>query len=161
MKMDALWIVTANAGRARIFAQGDGSAALEEINDMTNTKARLRTVDTESDQIGQHAASKSRHGVGAPTQPSGYEPDQTPADHTAEVFARDVASFLLQAHNAGRFRALTLSASPEFLGILRKQLDAQVAAAVTTQIDKDFTQFGPAHLPGQIALHVAKERSGP
>src|SRR4051794_38841371 len=119
--MDATWIVSANAGRARFFAQED-ARRLTEVNDMVNTAARLRAADTETDDLGQRAASKSRHSVGAPTQPSGYEPNQTPVEHQTENFARNVNNFLLQAYQDGRFRQLILTASPEFLGVLREQL---------------------------------------
>src|SRR5436305_744568 len=101
--MDATWIVSANGGRARIFAQARGADALEEINDMVNTPARERVDATETDELGQRSASKSRHGTGQPTQPSGYQQHQTPPQHQEELFARDVAHFLIEAHDEGRF----------------------------------------------------------
>jgi protein required for attachment to host cells len=154
--MDSTWIVTANAGRARIFSEEETGAPLEEINDMVNTAARLRTVETETDQLGQRSASKSRHNVGAATQPSGYEPNQSPAEHQTELFARSVAAFLLQSHQAGRFRQLVLIASPEFLGQLRKLLDQKVHAAVTLEINKDYTHFNARQLREHVEAQAAK-----
>jgi protein required for attachment to host cells len=139
--MNATWIVSANAGRARIFSHERADERLTEINDMVNTAARLRTSDTETDDLGQRAASKSRHNVGAPTQPSGYQPNQTPVEHQTENFARDVGNFLLKAYQGGRFQHLVVTASPEFLGELRAQLDPQLEAAVSTEINKDYTQL--------------------
>jgi len=46
--MDATGIVSANAGRARIFSQAQHNQKLEEVRDMVNTAARPRTVETES-----------------------------------------------------------------------------------------------------------------
>ena len=57
--MDTTWIVTANAGRARFFSQAAPSASLEEVEDMINSGARLRTSESESDKIGPTAAGKS------------------------------------------------------------------------------------------------------
>ncbi|MDB5811315.1 MAG: hypothetical protein JWN94_3437 [Betaproteobacteria bacterium] len=148
--MDATWIVSANAGRARFFAQERADGRLTEINDMVNTAARLRSADTETDDLGQRAASNSRHNTGAPTQPSGYEPNQTPVEHQTENFARDVGKFLLKAYQEGRFRHLVLTASPEFLGVLREQLDAKVASAVSAQINKDYTQLRANELLDRI-----------
>ena len=90
--MDPICILTANAGRARFFLQQRRSANPEEINDMVNGAARLRTSEMETDSLGQRSASKSRHSVGAPTPPSGYEPNQSPAEHQTEIFARNIAA---------------------------------------------------------------------
>lgn len=151
--MDVTCIVTANSGRARFFSQVRPKARLDEINDMVNAAARLRTAETESDALGQHAASKSRHSVGAPTQGSGYEPNQSPAEHQSEIFARNVADYLLRAHQDGRFNRLVLAASPEFLGMLRKQLDPKVLAAVSLEINKDYTQLAEDKLREQVEAH--------
>ncbi len=148
--MNTTWMVAANAGRARFFSQQAESAPLEEINDMVNGGARLRASETESDQIGQLAASKSRFNVGAATQPSGYEPNQLPSEHQTELFARDVCSYLLQAYYEGRYQRLCLIAAPQFLGVLRKLLDPQVAALLSVEINKDFTRLSPKELREQL-----------
>ncbi|MCC6532507.1 MAG: host attachment protein [Burkholderiales bacterium] len=154
--MDVTCIMAANAGRARFFSQLKRTDRLEEINDMVNTAARLRTAETETDALGQHSASKSRHSVGAPTQPSGYEPNQSPAEHQTEIFARNVAAYLLQGMHDGRFQRFALIASPEFLGVLRKLLDPKVMAAVSMEINKDYTQFNADQLRSHLEAHRAK-----
>lgn len=151
--MDSTWIVAANAGRARIFSQHQTGARPEEISDMVNTAVRLRTADTETDSLGQRAASRSRHSVGAPTQPSGYEPNKSPAEHQTEIFARAVADFLRQAHLEGRYRQLVLAASPEFLGVLRRMLDPQLHACVRDEINKDYTSLRADELQQQIRAY--------
>jgi len=153
--MDATWIVSANAGRARIFSQAQSDQNLEEVRDMVNTAARLRAAETESDSLGQHAASKSRHSVGAPTQPSGYQPNPSPSEHQTELFARDLAANLLEAHQAGRYRELVLIASPEFLGVLRRMLDPQLRAHVRCEIDKDYTQVRGEQLKAHLRAYEA------
>lgn len=155
--MDANWIVSANAGRARIFSQAQSTAPLQEVNDIVNTAVRLRTSETETDDIALRSASKSRHSVGAPTPTSGYQPNQTPHEHQTELFARNVADFLLQGHREGRFRQLFLVASPEFLGVLRQLLDPQLASLVRLEINKDYTQFSAEQLREQIQAHEAKQ----
>ena len=161
--MDATWIVSANAGRARFFAQTNATAPLQEINDMVNSASRLRTSETESDDIGLRSASKSRHSVGAPTPQSGYQPAQTPAQHSTELFARTVADYLMQARQQGKYRQLMLVASPEFLGVLRKLLDPQLESAVRLEINKDYTQLGTKQIQEHVetALSEAKIKSLP
>ena len=154
--MDVTWIVSANSGRARFFSQTRAGERPDEINDMVNTASRLRNSDIDTDAQGQRAASKSRHSVGAPTQPSGYEPNQSPTEHQAELFARSVAAYLLEGQQQGRYQRLALTAAPEFLGMLRKLLEPKVMAAVTLEINKDYTQLGGEELSEQLEAHRQK-----
>jgi protein required for attachment to host cells len=154
--MAASWIVSANASRARFFAQPDGSMNLEEINDMVNEAARLDMVDTETDKLGPTSGTKSIHNTGGPTPNKLYEPAQTPDQRAAEFFAKDIASFLSEAHREGNFDHLSIVASPKFLGVLRKELDPQVKASVDVEIDKDYTSFNGQQLREQIKANQEK-----
>ncbi len=155
--MNATWIVSANASRARFFSQQNLTEPLEEIEDMVNEEARLRMLEnTESDKRGPTSATKSIHNVGAATPNKMYEPPQTPDKHSAELFARDIASYLLQGYQEGRFQQLSLVVSPQFLGMLRKLLDPQLESVVRLEINKDYTHFSPQQLLEQIQAHVAK-----
>lgn len=153
--MKSLWVVSANAGRAMFLSCEGRPAHLQQMGELTNDKASLQTSDTESDRIGQHSASSSVHSVGAPTQPSGYQPNQTPAEHHAEVFARSISRYLLNAYHNGQFMQLALVASPEFLGVLRKVLDSKLLALVAVEINKDYTAFSHKELFAQIQPKVA------
>lgn len=155
--MQATWIVSANASRARFFSQEPASDALEEINDMVNDAARLRMQDTESDRLGPKAAGKSIHNVGGATPTKTYEPAQTPEAHQAELFARDIAKFLLHGYQQGRFQQLSLVVSPQFLGMLRKLLDPQLESVLTLEINKDYTSFSPRQLLEQVKTYQEKQ----
>lgn len=50
--MDATWIVAANASRARFFAEPVPTEKLQEIGDMINDAARLKTSESETDRVG-------------------------------------------------------------------------------------------------------------
>ncbi|RJF99860.1 host attachment protein [Noviherbaspirillum saxi] len=154
--MNANWIVSANATRARFFSQEKFSDPLEEVNNMVNGGSRLRPGEIESDKRGPIAASKSAHGVGAATPSKTYEPAQTADKHEAELFAKDIAAYLLQAYQNRRFQRLSLVVSPQFLGMLRPLLDSQLESVVKLEINKDYTQFSAAQLREQIQAHTAK-----
>lgn len=154
--MNATWIVSANAGRARLFSQTNVIENLEEIEDMINAAVRLRTSETESDKIGPISAGKSIHSVGGPVPSKTYEPPQTPTQHETEIFARSVAEHLLQGHQDGRFTHLALVASPQFLGVLRKLLPAQLKPLVSVEINKDYTHCNAGELRQQLQAHKAK-----
>jgi protein required for attachment to host cells len=147
--MGTTWIVTANAGRAKIFAESSPSENLEEIHDMVDTSSRMRTTELERDRIGPTAATKSKHNTGAPTPNKAYEPETTPERHHEELFARNLASYLLQGYTDGRFKKLMLTATPEFLGVMRKLLDPQLKP-LTVEINKDYTQLSPTQLREQL-----------
>lgn len=155
--MATTWIVSANAGRARFFSRANLNAPLEEVDDMINDAARLPSAENETDDIGLRSASKSAHSVGAPRPQSGYEPNQTPGEHQTENFARAVADRLLKCYQQGLFQQLILSASPEFLGVLRKQLHANVGGIVQLEINKDYTQSDARELAEHMHKHERRE----
>lgn len=146
------WILSANAGRARIFSQPNQRAALSEVSDFMNAAAHLRTADTETDELGQR---NTRNGNRQAGPGSDWQPNQSPAEHQTELFARQVARSLLEAYDAGRFDELTLVASPEFLGVLRKQLDPRIGPAIIDEIDKDYTQLNREQLQEKIRARRA------
>jgi protein required for attachment to host cells len=152
--MPATWIVSANASRARVFAQAHAASPLDEISDLVHEESRMRVHDLETDSpVGARAASDSTHSTSAPTTPSTYEPKQTQKKREAELFAREVAEYLVKAHNEGRFDKLCLVASPEFLGLLRGLVEPRLHAALSLQIDKDYTHSTPQQLYEQIRSH--------
>jgi protein required for attachment to host cells len=143
-------IVVANAGKARFFEQPRDGAPLEQIEERVNAAAGLRSQDTESDKLGKQSGSRNGQGASGAGQPSGYSPHQTPAEHHAELFARDVAANLSRLFAAGRFHHVVLIAAPEFLGLLRKVLDANLASIVRLEIDKDYTHMTAPELRERI-----------
>ncbi|MGZ3181761.1 MAG: host attachment protein [Telluria sp.] len=164
--MQTTWIIAANAGRARFFAESDPQQPLQEIEDMVNAAERLRDIDTQTDETGRTAATNSRHAIGgnegagmAHNAAAGapnkfFQPAETPEQHAAAQFARDIAQYLLEAHNEGRFQQLVISASPHFLGALRQHLDPQIQHLVRLELDKDYTQFDARQLQQQLRAQL-------
>lgn len=152
--MNATWIVTANAGRARFFAEPAPTEDLQEIEDMVNDGARLKTSESQTDRMGPTSAGQSMHNTGGALPNKTYEPAQTPVQRATEIFAKDVANYLLKGHQEGRYRKIALVASPQFLGILRQQLDPQLKHLVSVEINKDYTELSPE----QLHEHVQAEK---
>lgn len=156
--MQTTWILSANAGRARFFSESDPAEPLQEIEDMVNSAARLRVLETESDKIGPTAATSSGHNIGG-TQGAGpahnakvgapnkaYQPAHTPAQQEAEQFAKDISHYLMTAHQEGRFQKLIVAASPEFLGALRSFMDPHIKPLIKLELNKDYTHFNAQQL---------------
>lgn len=166
--MPTTWIITANAGRARIFSDDDPAAPLQEIEDMVNNAVRLRESEVLTDRLGPTAAAGSGHNIGG-TQGGGashnsgagapnkqYQPAHTQAEQEADQFARDISGYLLKAHQEGRFDKLVLSASPQFLGALRAVMDPHVKPLIKLEFNKDYTQVPPNQLREQLREQQAK-----
>lgn len=147
--METVWVVAANATRARIFAGEAGrlSALLEEIEDLVHPESRMHDRDLTSDLPGRAYESygTARHAMEEPT---------TPRQHEVERFVSRVADVINRARREGRFDKLYLVAAPELLGRLRKALDAETARRVADEIRKNVTAESAdairAYLPDRL-----------
>jgi protein required for attachment to host cells len=161
--MKPTWIITANAGRARIFEQATLTEPLQEIEDMANTGAKQNMSEVLTDKGDPTAAAGSGHGISSGNQAPGiahnantgapgkqYQPAVTPAEQEAEHFSKDISAYLLKAHQDGRFGQLVISASPQFLGTLRSNIDKQLKDVIKSEYNKDYTHFNGPQLREQL-----------
>ncbi|MFO8152269.1 host attachment protein [Thioalkalivibrio sp.] len=148
--MDTVWIVVADAARARILrCEGRACHGLADVEALSHTESRANTQDLVSDRPGRSWATPSgdaRHAMDETTDP---------AHHERERFARMVADRLKSAHHEGVFKHLVIVASPSFLGALRDLLDRSVAQTVRAEVAKNVVKVeDPAvlrsHLPDFI-----------
>jgi protein required for attachment to host cells len=130
--MDTVWIVVADAARARILScEGRACHGLKDVEAFSHSESRAQNQDLVSDRQGRGWASASgdaRHAMDEPTDP---------AQHERERFARAVAERLKTAHHQGVFKHLAIIASPSFLGVLREVLDRQVAHMIRAEVAKN------------------------
>lgn len=144
----AVWVVVADASRARLFRAETPRGPLVELEDAVHSASRLQDHELLSDRGGRAVDTQGhhRHGMEAPTDPH---------DQEAQRFAHELAERLHVHHNAHDFDGLVLVAPPRFLGFLRKALDEQVAKQVLASLDRDLTRVYTAaevqsHLPDPI-----------
>jgi protein required for attachment to host cells len=71
-------------------------------------------------------------------------------DHGEQGFARQLGEELETAREKSMFARLVLVASPKFLGQLRGELPAPLAACVVKSVDSDYTHMAQ----GELAKHV-------
>lgn len=154
--MSTTWIVSADAGRARIFAESDPQQPLEEIESMVSPNAHARVSDINTDRLGPTSAGQSIHNTGGALPNKQYEPAQTPEQRDAEFFAKDICAFLLKAKQEQRFQKLTLVAEPKFLGVLRGELDNQLKPLIGLELNKDYTHLNGNQLREQLQANKAK-----
>jgi protein required for attachment to host cells len=150
--MHTTWVVTANAGRARIFADS-AEGEFQEIHDMVNETVRMRATALDAVPPAPGVAARSLRNAGNATPDKAFEPGQTPAEHETERFGRSIVGFLEQGRKEGRYQELALCASPHFLGILRALLGPHLGTLVRVEINKDYTHAEPAQLQEQVRAH--------
>lgn len=124
------WLVVADRSRGRIFSLPSARGALSELEDLVHPESRAHERDLRTDRPGRRFG-----GYGA------LGKSNTAHDQEALEFARELATRLDAGRTGGEFERLILVAPPDFLGLLRKALNAQTAKLVDREITKNFAQL--------------------
>jgi protein required for attachment to host cells len=127
---DDTWVVVADAGRTRIF----------------RTDAELTTFEP------VHVATAEAHAGSG-----GHGDRRDPHDKGEHAAAKAVAQELHRAHDQRRFRDLVLVAAPSFLGMIRGELPAQTARAVTASLHHDYTGRRPDEIHDLVKKHLLEK----
>ena len=148
MKPTRTWILIADAGRARIFANNGVGKGLTEVTDGEYENPLPKTREIGSDKPGRtfDSAGEGRHAMA---------PRADWHEQAKEAFAKELADWLKSAHQANAYDRLVLAAPPKTLGDLRAELDPQVAKLVSAEISKDLTHQTPDQLEEQIGKVLA------
>ena len=136
-----IWVLVADASRARLFSASKPASPLQELEDLANPEGRLHEGDLVTDKDGRAMGPGGKHGV-----------DSNPV-HKQEVeerFAIGLAQRLEKARAAGEFAKLYVVAPPHFLGLWRKHAPATLKASVAGELDKDLTTRDAATIRKQL-----------
>lgn len=133
MGESTIWVLVADATRARVFATEKRNGELLERFDLVNPEGRLHEGDLATDQSGRTANSATgmRHSLGRA---------QSLKPRAAQRFAREVSDRLEKERTRGAFGKLYVVAAPSFLGLLRKAMDEDTADRVAGEVDKDLSR---------------------
>jgi protein required for attachment to host cells len=128
--MGRIWVLVANQAEAAIYSMDRLRGSLTPVETLLHAAGRARVQDLISDAPGraQDRVGPARHSM---------EPDVGFKAEETRRFARQIVDNLkvgLEQHN---FERLILVAAPAFLGVIRKELSAQLAEAVIEEIPKD------------------------
>jgi len=128
------WVLVADSSRARLFRRGHRWDDLEPMKTEDHPRGRAHEGDLVTDDGADVIQS------GAKGQRRRSEPQVSPTEHEAELFARQLADNLRAGRVQKQYDTLALVAAPGFLGKLRAALDDDTRRCVTREIDKDLTQ---------------------
>ena len=136
-----LWILIADAGRARIFSSDGNALPLREVNGMIHPRSRVRGSELFTSRPGRVRTGPNGRNVSA------MPPHTEPKEVEAVRFAQSLSQLLQRARHRGSFEQLAIAAPPHFLGLLRDRLDVQVRKCLVTCLNKDYTLTPSRDLP--------------
>ncbi|MFP4640501.1 MAG: host attachment protein [Guyparkeria sp.] len=147
------WVLVADAARARFLIARDNpdaylgsqafpssqpapKGALEEMETLSNHAARLSDQDLETDRPG---ATTDRKGDAM----HAYEPPNSVRDVEARRFAREIVKRLDNLRNEGKLDRFYLLSAPDFLGVLRDEMDKGLREIVVAEKARDLSMQTP------------------
>lgn len=137
--MDAAWVVVADAARARVFRAESRIGPLQEVTDFADGQGRLHDGDMYTDE----QTRRLELGANNYHQSNDYEPPRTHERVNAHRFAKQVADYLRRGALEDRYERLVVAAAPEFLGVLRHELDSNTRSRVALELPKDLSKMRP------------------
>lgn len=126
----SIWVLVADASRARIFSAKNRTGVLNEEAGYVHPASRQKGADLVSDSQGRafDSGGQGRHAMGKETDFS---------EHEAEVFARELCAEIDSACQKNSFEKLYVIATPRFLGHLRSHMGAQAKKRLAGEVTKD------------------------
>lgn len=144
--MSNIWVVVADASRARIFNAEKPVDSITEIETLSNPEGRLHEGDLVSDRGGRISNGEgARHGYGA---------GSSVKDEMANRFAATVCKRLEKGRNSRAFERLYVVAAPQFLGLLRKHQSNGVRDLISEEIANELTTQSPERIRAQLPQYL-------
>ncbi len=141
----AIWVLVADASRARLFKALKRNGPLEELRDWAHPESRLHEGDLVTDGDGSNQGPGGHHGVAA-------DPVHKTAE--AERFAIELARDLDRARSSGDFSRMYLVAPPRFLGLFRRHASGELLERLSEEIAKDLTTHSPEAIRRQLPQYL-------
>lgn len=140
----SIWVVVADASKARIFSAKSRNGVLLETGDYLHVESRMKGRDLKTDAPGRafDSGGQGRHAMGK---------EQEVAEREAEIFARELCAEIDKAAQTSQFEKLYIIATPRFLGHLRAQMSAQAKNLIAGEVSKDLV----SHDVPDIRKHLA------
>lgn len=137
--INTIWVLVANAGRARLFSSTSRNGKLVEQAAWIDGEARLKTRDMLSDKAGRahDISGQSWHAI---------TPRVDPKSEEATRFARMVCDKLAEVMRTSPCDRLHIAAAPAFLGRLRECMGSPMRRKISSEIPKDLTALDCVHL---------------
>ncbi|MHA7627899.1 host attachment protein [Corallococcus sp. M7] len=139
-----LWILVANASRARLFATDAKAEKWDLIEQFQHDESRAKPVDLFNQADNPNAG--TLHGPVPENEPDG----RRQLEH--QRFARELSARLDKGVDTHAFDQLVIAAPPGFLGLLRGLLSTRVKQRVRLDLDADYSNLPARDLPDRVPV---------
>lgn len=139
----ATWLLVANASCARLYETQPRPRTLTLVKSFEHPASRDKGEDLASDRPG-HIQTDNPGGEAAAH--SAFNEPTSPKEYEHERFAMMLAKELEDGRTHNRFDQLILVASPQFHGLLNKQMNGHLTKMVSKHLSKDYTRLDEAGL---------------
>ena len=148
-----VWVLVADASRARIFEVKIGSQVFELVSEFPHPASRAKDHDVGSDRPGRVSQSHAgpHPGKGSRSGTEEHSHKETEHDH----FARELVTELTRGLNEHRCGRIVVDANPEFLGHLREVAGSNLAKHISESVAKDYTGLDARELAERLRDHLA------
>lgn len=140
--MSNIWIVVADASRARIFTADKPAGLLTETETLNNPEGRLHEGAMTTDRGG----SGGNSGVGR----HGYGNGKQAKEEAANRFAAEVCRHLEKGRTGNAFARLYVVAAPSFLGMLRKHQSDALRGLISNEVAADLSTESPDRIRARL-----------
>lgn len=141
---DALWILVANASRARLFSTDELAENWNLREEFHHEESRVHSRELKNQPDNPNAGTLHK------PSPEGQSNGRQKLEH--DRFARMLADRLEEALNQQAFERLVVAAPPEFLGRLRKAISPRVHQRLMLDFEADYSNIPVRELPDRIPL---------
>ncbi|MFP2899194.1 host attachment protein [Corallococcus sp. 4LFB] len=139
-----LWILVANASRARLFATDAKAEKWDLIEQFQHDESRAKPVDLFNQPDNPNAG--TLHRPVPEVEPDG----RRQLEH--ERFARELSGRLDRGVDSHAFDQVVIAAPPGFLGLLRGLLSTRVKQRVRLDLDADYSNLPARDLPDRVPV---------
>lgn len=142
-----IWVLAADAARARIFSAETPHGGLKEVADLVHPQSRVHARDAASDEPGTtfDRVGQGQHSMGKQIDPKNEE---------AIRFAKELATTLDNGRTSGKFSKLYVVASPRILGELRAALSEPTRKLVVAEVDKNLVAHKIEEIRAQLPARL-------
>jgi protein required for attachment to host cells len=141
---DALWILVANASRARLFSTDERAEKWDLREEFFHEESRQRSSELLEQPDNPNAGTLSK------PQPENQPDARQQLEH--HRFAKELAERLERGINDRAFDRVVIAAPPEFLGMMRKAISPRVQQRLMLDMRADYTHVAIKDLPERIPL---------
>ncbi|RYZ40692.1 MAG: host attachment protein [Myxococcaceae bacterium] len=139
-----LWILVANASRARLFATDAKAEKWDLIEQFQHDESRTKPVELFNQADNPNAG--TLHGPASENDPNGRR------DLEHDRFARELSARLDKGVDSHAFDELVIAAPPSFLGKMRGLLSTRVKQRVRLDLASDFSNLPERELHDRVPL---------